>query len=123
MARLGGGAVARLSLLTRVGWGGTLLLAPRAVLRRFGRSSGLAVATLRILGARHLVQAAVLARHPVPAVFGLGAGVDGVHALTTAALAAVDRPQRRIALGDGAIAVALMTLDLWTARAPAAKGR
>ncbi|MEV7225701.1 hypothetical protein AB0M79_01590 [Polymorphospora sp. NPDC051019] len=121
MARVGGGVVPRLSLLTRMCWGGTLLLAPRPVLRRLGRPSPLAVATLRVLGARHLVQAALLARRPAPAAFGVGAGVDGLHALTTVALAAVDRPQRRIALNDGAVAVVLMMLDLWTAGGPVAK--
>ncbi|SCG62406.1 hypothetical protein [Micromonospora inositola] len=106
------------SALARVLWGGTLTLAPRRVLGALGRPSGLAVATLRVLGVRHLVQAAVTLRRPTPVVLTGGAAADALHAVSAVALAAVDRRQRRIALLDTAIAAGWMVLDLRAARRP-----
>ena len=53
-----------------------------------------------LLGARHLVQAALTALAPLPAVFGAGAEVDALHAVSMLMLAAVDRAARRAALTD-----------------------
>ncbi|MFU8871789.1 hypothetical protein [Micromonospora sp. SL4-19] len=108
----------RTSAFARLAWGTTLILAPRRVLRRWGRASGLAVGTLRVLGVRHLAQAAVTLRRPVPVVLVAGAAADLLHASTALALAAVDRRQRRIALRDAAIAGGWAVLDLCAARRP-----
>ncbi|SBT45795.1 hypothetical protein [Micromonospora narathiwatensis] len=102
--------------LGRLAWGATLIVAPRRLLRRWGHPSGLAVGTLRVLGVRHLAQAAVTLRRPVPMVLAAGAAADLLHAATALALAAVDRRQRRIALLDAAIAGGWSTLDLRAAR-------
>ncbi|SCL37828.1 hypothetical protein GA0070624_6005 [Micromonospora rhizosphaerae] len=106
------------SAIARLVWGGTLSAVPRRVLRRLGRPTGLAVATLRVLGVRHLAQAALTLRRPTPAVLTVGAAADGLHALTAVALAGVDRRQRRLALLDTAIAGGWMLLDLGAARHP-----
>ncbi|WP_416904334.1 hypothetical protein [Micromonospora echinospora] len=94
----------------RVAWAGLLLLAPGTLLRPVGPTSTVAVATLRVLGARHLAQAAVTVHRPTPGTLGAGAAVDGIHAFTALALAAVDRRQRRAALADAAIAAAWAVL-------------
>jgi hypothetical protein len=54
----------------------------------------------RLLGARHLVQAAVSALAPMPGVLAAGAGVDVLHTASMLMLAAVDRRARRVALTD-----------------------
>ncbi|MEU3453395.1 hypothetical protein ABZ671_07305 [Micromonospora sp. NPDC006766] len=106
------------SSLARLVWGATLVVAPRQVLRRWGHPSGLAVGTLRVLGVRHLAQAAMTLRRPVPAVLVAGAAADLLHATSALALAAVDRRQRRLALLDSAIAGGWAVLDLCVARRP-----
>ncbi len=106
----------RTSSLARLTWGATLIVAPRRVLRRWGHPSGLAVGTLRVLGVRHLAQAAVTLRRPVPVVLVAGAAADLLHATSALALAAVDRRQRRLALLDSAIAGSWAVLDLYAAR-------
>ncbi|NES13743.1 MULTISPECIES: hypothetical protein [Micromonospora] len=92
------------TVAARSAWGALLLLAPRALLRPVGPATTTAVVTLRVLGARHLVQAAVTVRRPTPGVFAAGAAVDGLHSLTALALAAVDRRQRSAALANAAVA-------------------
>ncbi|SCF09782.1 hypothetical protein GA0074695_3454 [Micromonospora viridifaciens] len=104
--------------LARLAWGATLVVAPRRVLRRLGHPSRLAVGTLRVLGVRHLAQAAVTLRRPVAVVLIAGAAADLLHAASALALAAVDRRQRRIALLDSAIAGGWAVLDGWAARRP-----
>lgn len=109
--------VVRTSALTRVVWGVTLLGAPRLVLRLLGgRQTRLAQAVLRILGARHVLQATVTAARPSRVVLVGGAGLDGLHALTALALAAVDPSQVRIGLTDAGIATTWMGLDLRAVR-------
>jgi hypothetical protein len=61
----------------------------------------------QLLGARHLIQAAVTAFLPVPGVFALGAGVDAVHATSMVALAAADHASRPAALTDAVAETAL----------------
>ncbi len=111
------------SALTRLAWGAALTVAPRRVLRSWGHPSGLAVATLRVLGVRHLAQAAVTLRRPAPAVLTVGAAADTLHAATALVLAAADRRQRRIALLDTAIAGGWILLDLSAARRRRRTGR
>ena len=54
----------------------------------------------QVLGIRHLIQAAVTAAAPEPAVLVIGGQVDAIHAASMLALAAVSRPGRRAALTD-----------------------
>jgi hypothetical protein len=54
----------------------------------------------QVLGIRHLIQAAVTAAAPEPAVLAIGGQVDAVHAASMLALAAVSRAGRRAALTD-----------------------
>lgn len=60
----------------------------------------------QLLGARHLVQAAVTAFAPLPDVLAMGAVVDAVHAASMLILATAGRGARRAALTD-ALAEAL----------------
>jgi hypothetical protein len=59
----------------------------------------------QLLGARHLLQAAITAFVPVPEVFALGAGVDAAHAGSMLVLAAADPVARHAALTDAAAEV------------------
>jgi hypothetical protein len=86
----------------RAGYGVTLIAAPGAVIhlatgRRPGRRE---CRVARLLGARHLVQAAVSACAPRPGVLTAGAGIDALHTASMIMLAAVDRGARRAALMD-----------------------
>jgi hypothetical protein len=77
----------------------------------------------RILGARHVVQAAATAALPTPAAYRLGAGVDGLHALSMVALAAVDPPRRRIAVAEAVTAGAFAVAGLCMAQVLSGPGR
>lgn len=92
--------------LARGTWGLALLAAPRRVLAAVGERvpDRRTVVVTRVLGGRHLVQAAVTGLAPSRAVLADGAWVDGVHALTSLALAVGDRPRARLALLDAGIA-------------------
>jgi hypothetical protein len=93
---------------TRVGYGVALLTAPGAVTYlATGRSPGRRTRRVaQVLGARHLIQAAVSAFAPLPGVFAAGAAVDALHAASMIMLATADRGVRRAALTD-ALAEAL----------------
>jgi hypothetical protein len=92
----------------RAVYGAGLLLAPSPVLDALARSSldRPAVRVARVLGARHLLQAAVLATHPGPRWRLAGAAVDGAHAASMLALARYSgRPlHRRLAAGNAGTA-------------------
>lgn len=99
----------------RLGWGLFLLAAPGAALRLLGGCpTGRARTVVRVLGARHVVQAAVEqrdgGRHRL-----LLAAVDWAHAASGLVLAAVDRRWRRPALTDAALATGF---GISTARPP-----
>jgi hypothetical protein len=93
----------------RAAYGAVLLCAPGAVLRLCtGQpASRRALAVTRVLGARHLAQAAVSAWAPRPAVLAAGVDVDLCHAASMLALAAADRAVWRAGLADAAAAAAL----------------
>jgi hypothetical protein len=103
----------RISTTARVVWGGALLIAPQALLRAgagagAGRDSSRAAITVaRVLGARHLLQAAVTTAAPTPRVVAFGTVVDSLHAVQQLTLAVVSPRWRAAALVDTAIAVAL----------------
>lgn len=58
------------------------LVDPRWALVPSERGSTSARRVMRVLGARHLLQAGVEAVAPTPTVLAIGAGVDAVHAVT-----------------------------------------
>jgi hypothetical protein len=88
--------------LVRAGYGAALLLATGPTIRlATGRHPDRRTGQVaRLLGARHLAQAALTAALPYPGTFTLGAQVDAVHAASMLLLAAVSRPARRTALTD-----------------------
>jgi hypothetical protein len=65
---------------------------------------------VRVLGSRHLIQAAVTARAPSALVLRAGAQVDLAHAASMLALGAVSRPLRRAPLADGLVAALFAAL-------------
>jgi hypothetical protein len=99
-------AALRAFLLTRACYGAVLLCAPGAVI---GWCSGQPASTrartmARVLGSRHVIQAAVTAGAPNALVLRFGAQVDVAHAASMFALGAVVRPVRRAPLADGLVA-------------------
>jgi hypothetical protein len=103
------GASGRRALLqlTRASYGVALVMAPGLMVYlatgHFPGRRGRRVAQL--LGARHLIQAAVTAFVPERDVFMLGAAVDAVHAGSMVVLAAADPGARPAALTDAAAEV------------------
>ncbi|BCT74274.1 hypothetical protein SCMU_01160 [Sinomonas cyclohexanicum] len=97
----------------RAAYGTVELLAPGAVehLLLGHRPDERARTVIRILGARHLLQALVTARGG-PALHRLGGGVDIVHAVTMAALAGADPKRRRAAAINAAIALVFAAGEL-----------
>ncbi|MBE7189140.1 MAG: hypothetical protein INR67_12710 [Jatrophihabitans endophyticus] len=87
-------------------WGAALLVAPRTVLENVHHlevdHKSLVIA--RILGARHITQAALSGIRPSPEVLAMGVWVDVVHALSAVGLAAADRSRARAGLTDAAVA-------------------
>jgi hypothetical protein len=99
------GARIRTTAAVRAGWGVILLTWPEQLLRAGGGGPvpPLAVAAVRVLGARHLLQAGASAVLATGAVAGLGALVDMAHAGSCVALAAGSSRWRRVALADALI--------------------
>jgi hypothetical protein len=97
--------VSRAFAALRAGYGGVLLCAPGAVIGVCtGRPASPAARTVvRVLGARHLAQAAVTAWSPGERVLLAGTGVDLAHAASMLALAAARQPLRQAELADGLI--------------------
>lgn len=96
----------------RAGYGLLLLTDPDRVLRLGDpyRQPFWARPVLRVLGARHVGQAALLSRHP--ALAPLGALVDLLHICTDLACAVAVRPLRIPALTDASVAAVLAVADL-----------
>ncbi|TXR52885.1 hypothetical protein [Quadrisphaera setariae] len=110
----------------RATWGTLLLVAPGPVLRLVGEHDPdpRSRTVVRVLGARHLLQAGFSGRTPSRATLADGAWVDVVHALTALALAAGDRPRARLALLDAVIALSWGTASARAARrVPLQEGR
>ncbi|MEQ4305804.1 hypothetical protein ABNF97_31210 [Plantactinospora sp. B6F1] len=105
----------RVAVLTRAGWGLTLLLTPRLVLRVLhGRVDAPALVVARLLGMRHLLQAGVTAWRPSRPTYLAGAAVDTAHALSTLGLALADRQRRVPALVDTMLAAAWTAVGVWS---------
>lgn len=99
-------------------YGALLLVMPAPALANLARTQIDRRATIvaRVLGARELLQAELVRRHPGRAAQLASAGVDGLHAATMFALAAADREQRALALHNGATAGALALASVAAAR-------
>jgi hypothetical protein len=107
----------RTLVMIRLGFGLLQLSAPNLVpthllgqpLRRREQT------VVRLLGARHLLQATVTVAMPTPAVLRLGAGVDAAHAASMI-IAAVDRRRRRPAVSEVLCASGFAAAGLASAR-------
>jgi hypothetical protein len=97
-----GGREAAVFAAVRAAWGATLLCWPGPVLRVAAGHPGSTADrfVLRLLGARHLCQAAVTATRPTPAVLGTGSVVDLLHAASQVMLACGGPRWRRAAALD-----------------------
>jgi hypothetical protein len=103
--------------LARGGYGALLLALPAPMCRLYaGHPTGTPPhVAARILGLRHLGQAALVA-HGSPARRRAGAAVDAAHAASMVALAVLDRRYARMALIDGTVALGFAALGLAGAR-------
>ncbi|GAB2756042.1 hypothetical protein [Sinomonas soli] len=97
----------------RAAYGTVELVAPGAVERLLlgHRPDDRARTVIRVLGARHLVQALVTARGG-RTLHRLGGAVDVIHAVTMAALAGADPRRRRAAAVNAAIALVFAAGEL-----------
>ncbi len=95
-----------------------LLVAPEVVLRDLPhqRVDRGARVFARVLGARHLIQAAITSREDTRGWVLAGAAVDATHAATMAALAALRPDRRKLALTNVATATALAAAGVADAR-------
>jgi hypothetical protein len=95
-----------------------LLALPEPLLRAGGGSvSPAAVAAVRVLGVRHLVQAGASAGRPRRSVAGLGALVDTMHAGSCVALAVGSARWRRVASVDALVEAGFAAAG-WSCRSP-----
>jgi hypothetical protein len=93
-------------------YGTALLLAPGLLLRGVGHPVGCrARLAARVLGARHLGQAALLAALGRRGT-RFGAAVDGLHAASMLGLGLAMPPHCRAAIASGAAAIVLAALEL-----------
>jgi hypothetical protein len=97
---------ARALASVRLAWGTVLVLLPGGLLGRIeraapGRGQRLVV---RLLGARHIVQAIVVRLSGSRRALMGGAAVDALHAASALLLAVADRRRRRVGLADALLA-------------------
>lgn len=105
-------------LFVRVGWGAFLVAAPGVVLRSAGGTDEAASRwVVRVLGLRHLIEAAVEAPHGRD-VRRVGAAVDAIHAATALAFGLLDRRWRRPALADAMVAAGFAAVGCLAWRRP-----
>jgi hypothetical protein len=99
--------------LARAGYGAALLCAPGPMIGAVtGRPpSRHARRVARVLGVRHLAQAAITAVNPGPEVVALGVVVDLLHAASMFAFAAVAPDLRDAELADALAATALAAAE------------
>ncbi len=93
----------------RATYGAALLALPRQALggRRFGAQESGAILFARLLGARQLLEAGVLARRPRRRMLLAGAAVDAAHSASMLALCALSPSHRRLAAASAAVAAGL----------------
>jgi hypothetical protein len=108
--------------LIRLGYGLLQISAPNLVpARLLGQPlCRRELVVVRLLGARHLLQAAVTAAVPTPAVLRIGAGVDAAHA-TSMIVAALDPRRRRPVIAEMLCASAFGVAGLLAARTPSGR--
>lgn len=95
-------------------WGTALLVVPAHLLRATGSTpTRTAVGVARVLGGRHLLQAAATTIRPTSLV-RWGAAADAAHAATGLALAAASCRWRRTALIDSVVAAGFAAAILAT---------
>jgi hypothetical protein len=113
--------------LARAGYGAALLCAPGPIIGVVTGQppSRRARQVARVLGVRHLAQAAITALNPGPEVVALGVVVDLLHAASMFAFAAVAPDLRRAELADALAATSLAVLEpaLSSVARPKAAGR
>ena len=99
-------------------YGAILLLTPAQALEKLARApvDRRAAVVARVLGARELVQAEFVRRHPGRPAQLISAAVDGLHAASMFGLAAADRERRTLALNSGATAGAMALAALGASR-------
>jgi hypothetical protein len=99
---------ARALASARLAWGALLVAAPARLLRIVERAAPGPRQRLvvRILGARHLVQTAVVRASGTREAVLAGAAVDALHATSALLLAVADRRRRRVGLADAVVASA-----------------
>lgn len=93
--------------VVRAAWGVALLTAPTYVLRVVTADDDpdhWATVVTRVLGARHLTQAALSGVRPSAEVLAMGVWTDAVHTVTALTLAGVDHGRMRMGLADAGIA-------------------
>lgn len=106
--------VARAAALTRLAWGGVLLLGTGRLLGLFGkRPAGAPVVVGRVLGGRQVAQGLITALAPAPVVLVAGAAADTLHAATAVGLAAGARRWRTVGIADAGIATTLAVTGWW----------
>jgi hypothetical protein len=110
--------IPRLLVGCRVLAGGALLAAPEGVLERLSRHpAGVGERrAARLLGARNILEGAVVATHPRRGWLLAGAAIDSAHALSMIALAAARPAHRRLAAASALAAIATATAGFLTAR-------
>jgi hypothetical protein len=115
--------VAWLVSLVRAGYGVALVSVPGLLIGLTGQVPGRrACGVARVLGVRHLAQAALTVaaqrgEPDNPVVLGGGAGVDLLHAASMVALGVVDGRLRRAALTDAAVETGFAAAGAWAATA------
>jgi hypothetical protein len=94
----------------RLVYGVVALVSPGRVLRMYDDREHAVPDELivRVLGGRHVLQAAVTLASPRPAVLRWGAAADATHAVSMAMLSWLD-DSRRVAAGREAVAAGLLT--------------
>ena len=98
----------------RIAWGTVLLLSPQRMLSKCPEPvPGYARTGVRILGARQLIEGAVLARHPRNPPPEWSIAVDALHALSMLGLAALQPGLRPAALRSSAAALSLAMLSVY----------
>lgn len=104
----------------RLVWGIALLVAPRRIYRAASGSAGTSgtAAVVRVLGVREAAQASLGLAAPTPFVLAAGATVDGIHALSMLAVAALSRRRRRPAVAAAGVAFGSTLIGLAMARRP-----
>ena len=101
-----------------------LLLCPRCLLPvSRGAPLRVLVGTAKVLGGRHLAEAAALSLHPDHPPPQWSIAVDGLHGLSMLAIARFSARSHRAASASAIVALSLATLAAYERRSPAGRFR